>query len=70
MDKQSANEKARGMTGVIKVPVRLGLSRRKAGKGASAKPMPMSNNLRPRLSRGESAASGVDSKEEDDDSRL
>ena len=47
------------------------MSRRKAGKGASAKPMPMSNNLRPRLSRGEPVgASGVDSKEEDDDSRL
>jgi hypothetical protein len=69
MDKQSANGKARGMTDV-KAPARLGLSRRKAGKGSSAKPKPISNNLRPRLSRGESVASGVDSKEEDDDSRL
>ena len=68
-DKQSANEKARGMTDV-RVPAWLGLSRRKGGRGASAKPMPMSNNLRPRLSRGEAVTSGVDSKEEDDDSRL
>lgn len=65
MDKQSENVRAG-----VKVPARLGLSRRKVGKGASAKPKPMSNNLRPRPSRGGPADSGVDSKEEDEDSRL
>ena len=68
-DKQSASEKTRGMTGV-RVSGWMCLSRRKVGRGASAKPMPMSSNLRPRVSRGGAAVSGVDSKEEDEDSRL
>lgn len=67
MDKQSAKVKPR-------VPARLSLSKRKVGQVASAKPMPMSmsisSNLRPRPSRGAPTGSGVDSKEEDDDSRV
>ena len=69
MDRQSANVKARVMAGA-RMPTRLFSSRRKGGKGASAKSMPMSNNLMPRSSRGAPVESGVDSKEEDDDSRL